>query len=104
MGNYQKSIRLLVFRLLWVALFYQLGRIIFYWSNSIIFHSAGIIEFLGGIRFDLSAIFYTNALIILAHTIPGRFKYGKTYQFISKLLFFSINIIFIATNFIDVEY
>lgn len=104
MNNYRKSIQLLVWRLLWVLLFYQVGRVLFYWSNRSILQLVGFSEFLGGIRFDLSAIFYTNALLILAHTIPGNFKYKKIYQFVLKLFFFLINIIFIATNFIDVEY
>lgn len=104
MNSYWSSIKILSKRLLLILLIYQLSRILFFWSNKFIFQSAVLGEFIGGLRFDLSAIFYTNALIIIGHTLPGNFKYKKTYQFILKLLFFVINAIFIATNFIDVEY
>lgn len=103
-SGYWQSIKVLILRLLMVLLFYQLGRLLFFWSNRLIFQSAGFMEFIGGLRFDLSAIFYTNALIILLHSLPGNFKYHKTYQLVLKWLFFIINLIFIATNFIDVEY
>lgn len=104
MKNYWSSIKTLIQRLLLVLLIYQLCRIVFYFYNKDVFHFVGLGEFLGGIRFDLSAIFYTNALFILAHAIPGKFKYGSLYQKILKISFFVVNLIFIATNFIDVEY
>lgn len=104
MNNYWLNIIVLFKRLMLVLIIYQLCRLFFYLNNSFVFQSAGILEFLGGIRFDLSAIFFTNALIIIAHTIPGNFKYKPIYQSVLKVLFVLINIIFIATNFIDVEY
>ncbi len=61
-------------------------------------------EFLGGIRFDLSAIFYTNAFFVLLQTVPGEFKYNLIYQKVIKIAFFVVNLIFISSNFIDVEY
>lgn len=89
---------------MWVLIFYQLSRVVFYFSNRQVFSSAGIREFFGGIRFDLSALFYVNALFILMHTVPGKFKYRKGYQKILKISFFLVNLIFLATNFIDAEY
>lgn len=104
MNSYGQSIKVLALRLLWVILFYQIARIVFYASNHFVFQTAGLREFMGGLRFDLSAIFYVNALIIIGHTIPGNFKYKKSYQLILKILFFVVNLVFLATNFIDVEY
>lgn len=95
---------LLAKRLLLVFGFYQLSRILFYLWNRTSFDSEGIREFLGGIRFDLSAIFYTNILFIIAHLIPGNFKYKPIYQKTLKIAFFTGNIIFLATNFIDIPY
>jgi len=104
MNNYRENIIVLLKRLGLVLLMYQLCRIIFFFYNRDVFHSAGLREFLGGVRFDLSAIFYTNALFILAHTIPGNFKYGKLYRKILKISFFTVNGIFLASNFVDAEY
>jgi phosphoglycerol transferase MdoB-like AlkP superfamily enzyme len=63
-----------------------------------------LINFVGGIRFDLSVIFYSNILIIILHTIPGNFKYSNGYQKILKHLFYWINLIFLGTNFVDFIY
>lgn len=104
MKLYLHSIKTLFLRLLLVIFLYQVCRVLFFWSNQVNFHSAGLIEFIGGIRFDLSVIFYTNALVILGHVIPGDFKYNLTYQRGLKILFFVVNLIFLATNFIDIEY
>ncbi len=60
--------------------------------------------FLGGLRFDLSAIAYINLLFVLAHSFTGNFKNNNTCQKIIKILFFSVNSLFIISNFIDIEY
>jgi len=104
MKNYLQSIQLLFKRLLLLVFIYQLSRVAFYLLNKSSFQNVGLIEFFAGFRFDLSAIVYINLIVILAHTILGDFKYNKTYQKIVKIIFFSANIIFIATNFIDIEY
>lgn len=104
MSNYQKSLKVLLMRLLIVLALYQFSRVLFYWNNGFVFEEAGIMEFLGGMRFDLSAIVYTNALVIFGHVIPGNFKYNKIYQTTLKLLFYVVNLLFLATNFIDIEY
>ncbi|MBE9468271.1 MAG: sulfatase-like hydrolase/transferase [Bacteroidetes bacterium] len=60
--------------------------------------------FFYGIRFDISAIVYTNVLIIILHVIPGNFKNRNIYQLISKILFVVVNSITLATNFIDSKF
>ncbi len=104
MKNYLSSIKLLLKRLAIIVLIYQLCRLAFYLLNISSFTSVSLIEFVAGFRFDLSAIVYTNLLIIIGHLIPGDFKYRSGYQKALKFLFFFINIIFIATNLIDIEY
>lgn len=104
MKNYKASILLLFKRLLLVLGLYQCCRILFYFWNRSSFGSAGLSEFAGGIRFDLSAIFYTNLLFIIAHLIPGNFKYTPIYQKILKFCFFGVNLIFLASNFVDIPY
>jgi len=104
MNNYKNNLIVLSKRLGLVLLMYQLCRIVFFFYNRHVFHSVGLREFLSGIRFDLSAIFYTNAIFILLHTVPGKFKYNAGYQKVLKILFFVANLIFLASNFVDAEY
>src|SRR5690606_25377636 len=104
MHKYWLNIIVLFKRLMLVLIICQLCRLFFCLNKSLVFQTAGLLEFLGGFRSDLPAMFFTNALIIIAHTIPGNFKYKPIYQSVLKVLFVLINIIFIATNFIDVEY
>lgn len=104
MNNYRSVILLLLKRLLLVFGLYQISRLVFYFWNHASFSSAGLGEFIGGMRFDLSAIFYTNSIFIIALLIPGNFKYRDWYQKIAKIAFFTVNLIFLATNFVDVQY
>jgi hypothetical protein len=60
--------------------------------------------FWGGIIYDLSAISFINLFFIVLHLIPGNFKYRKNYQKRLKIAFLVVNLVFIATNFIDFEY
>ncbi|MGC1632239.1 MAG: sulfatase-like hydrolase/transferase [Gelidibacter sp.] len=60
--------------------------------------------FLGGLRFDLSAIAYINLLFAFSHALPGKFKYNDLYQKALKIGFYCVNMVFILTNFVDFEY
>ena len=83
---------------------YSLVRILFVLFQWNSFNDFNLKTFLGGIRFDLSVIFYTNILVIALHTIPGNFKYKLGYQKALKWMFFSINLLFLSTNFVDFIY
>ncbi|WP_229335607.1 LTA synthase family protein [Flavobacterium sp. ALJ2] len=61
-------------------------------------------NFLGGVLFDFAAIAYINIIFMIAHLIPGKFKYKPRYQNILKISFYLVNLVFIATNFIDIIY
>lgn len=104
MKNYFKNIKLLSKRLFLVIIIYQICRLFFLIFNYKSFDSLNYSAFLGGLRFDLSAIAYINLLFILAHSIIGNFKNQKNYQKILKIFFFSVNSLFIISNFIDIEY
>ena len=101
---YVESLKTLAKRILYVTLFYSFCRILFVLFHYSTFDEINLINFLGGIRFDVSVIIYTNLLIIIGHSIPGGFKYEDPYQKILKLVFFLTNSIFLATNFIDFVY
>ena len=101
---YKDLIKLLLKRLLIVTFLYQVCRILFYAFNQNAFDKLDLSTFLGGLQFDLSAIGYINLIFILGHLIPGNFKYKPIYQKGLKITFYSVNLLFIATNFVDFEY
>ncbi len=108
MNNYFQNIKVLLKRLLIVLILYIVTRLYFYVLNYHFFNSVQFVSlmkmFFYGIRFDISAIAYTNLLIIILHVIPGNFKNNNTYQLITKILFVVINSIALATNFIDSKF
>lgn len=87
-----------------IILIYQLTRILFYLINFKLFDSFTFQTFAGGLIFDFAAISYINIVFLVAHLIPGNFKYTNKYQYILKISFYLINLLFIATNFIDIIY
>lgn len=99
---------LLIFRLFVVYILYFLCRILFVFINLSSFPGLGFSEFMGflfyGLRFDTSAIIYTNILIILMHIIPFKFRYNHYYQVVSKWLFYVVNSLAIIINMSDSIY
>jgi len=96
--------QLLLRRLLIVLVMYQLCRILFLLFNWEVFEGLDFYTFWGGLIFDFSAIAFINLIFILAHLLPGDLKSKPLYQKILKISFYLINLIFIATNFIDFQY
>lgn len=104
MNNYKRNIFILLKRILLVVLIYQVSRILFYAMNSFSFHVLNLKTIKGGLLFDLSAIAFLNSIFVIAHFIPGNFKYKTLYQKYLKISFYAVNLLFIATNFIDIIY
>lgn len=104
MNNYKSNIFILLKRILLVVLIYQVSRILFYAMNSFSFHVLNLKTIKGGLLFDLSAIAFLNCIFVIAHFIPGNFKYKTLYQKYLKISFYAVNLLFIATNFIDIIY
>ena len=104
MQNYFESIKLFIKRYFVVLFIYQICRLLFYSFNRNAFENISLKGFLGGIRFDLSAIAYINLIFAVFHFIPGDFKFKPLYQKILKIGFYFVNLIFILTNFVDFEY
>ena len=76
--------RLLVLRLLLAQMLYTLCRGIFYLYNRDLLDLSTTGEigriFVGGFRFDLSAILYTHLLLTLLSLLPLRVAYTSLYQ------------------------
>lgn len=104
MPHYRSSIKLLAQRTLLVFVAYQLCRLFFYAFNKSYFPAVDAGVFLGGLVYDLSAIGFINLIFIALHLPPGQFKYHPRYQKNLKIAFFVVNLVFIATNFVDFEY
>jgi len=88
-----------------VLIIYTICRVLFYIFNQSYFDTEGLFTaFLGGIRFDLSAIVYINAIYILLSLIPLPFRERKSYKRILEYLFLITNSFAILFNCIDIEY
>ncbi|HKZ37282.1 MAG TPA: hypothetical protein VJ184_06520, partial [Chryseolinea sp.] len=98
----------LFLRLLLAMFLFSLCRIGFYLFNTSYFPEMTFSHFLrilwGGLRFDLTALLYINALIILLTVIPFDFRFSPLYQSILKYLFFILNGIGIIANLADFIY
>ncbi|MGC8802929.1 MAG: LTA synthase family protein [Bacteroidales bacterium] len=96
-----------LYRLLIIYLLFSLSRLIFYLYNISHFDisfSRLLTIFWGGLKFDTTAILYTNLLFIALSILPFRFRHHPTYQKVLKYLFFVTNGIALMTNFIDIPY
>lgn len=98
----------LILRILLVYGIYSLTRLVFYLFNLDLFPEVTGSECLrimwGGLRFDTTAIIYTNLLVIVLHILPFKFRYAGWYQQVIKYVFYTFNIIAIAGNLIDTVY
>lgn len=104
MSNYKKNLVLFLNRFILIIVIYQVCRILFYFINLESFTNISIKIFAGGLLFDLAAVSYINIPFLIAHLIPGNFKYTVKYQRVVLILFYTVNLIFISTNFIDIIY
>ncbi|AFD08957.1 LTA synthase family protein [Solitalea canadensis] len=98
----------LLLRLLVIMLLMSVCRVIFYLVNRSLFPIDSVGHFFelmaGGVKFDLAAVFYTNALYIVAFLLPFRFRYNTIYQNVLKWIFYVSNGIALAANCIDFIY
>ncbi|MEJ8758655.1 sulfatase-like hydrolase/transferase [Pontibacter sp. H259] len=89
-------------------LLYTISRVLFYLFNKNLFAATGYTDFtsllIPGLRFDLSAVLYTNLLFIVMLLLPFRFRYNAGYQKALKYIFIVTNSITLAANLIDIVY
>lgn len=98
----------LFLRITLVLVLFQIGRIAFYYANIEAYPDMTFPRFLyimwGGLRFDISAVFYTNLLFILMQVLPFNFRYTSLYQRIGGYLFLISNSIILVANTADMAY
>ena len=83
---------------------YTTSRIFFFLNNRINLESFSCIDFIEGIRFDLSALVYINIPILILLLFPTKLRHNKDYIKFTNSLFYILNFIFIVFNNIDIEY
>ena len=88
----------------WLLILYSLLRLVFLLYNHGHFPDAGLRHFLGGIRFDLSAICYLNLPIIAALLLPLNVARKKGYRRIVNGCFIAVNSLAIGAALIDTAY
>ena len=98
----------LFLRILIVFLLFTVCRIGFYLFNMSYFPGMTFGEFMvilaGGIRFDMTAIFYTNMLFIFLMIVPFPIRFNPGYQTVVKWVFYFFNGVALAMNVADFIY
>ena len=104
MTNYYQIIKIFGKRILVVVALYQLARLFFLFFNRSSFFNINAKLFFGGLVYDLSAIGFVNLIFVLLFLMPFRFIYAPSYQKVIRILFYTVNLVVITTNFVDIEY
>ncbi len=98
----------LVLSLLLVMAIYSFSRICFYLFNTSFFPGMTLPRFawilVGGLKFDLAAVLYTNSLFILLLILPFAFRFTTWYKQILTWTFIIVNSVALAVNTADFVY
>ena len=99
---------MLLWRLLLAFAMLTLARVIFLWHNADLLHledlSSTLLAFRGGVRFDLAALVYLNALMLLLHFLPQRWSSQRWGQRLLRWTYLIPNILGLMANMTDVVY
>lgn len=102
------NIQLLIVQFVFLLLLYSLLRLGFFLFNKELFPDTSISAFWlmmqGGVKFDIAALLYINALYILMVILPVPFKFSSIWQGLSNIVFIVFNAVGIALNLIDFAY
>ncbi len=91
-------------RLGYLLVLYTTSRIFFYINNTHTFINPSFLDFLEGIRFDISALVYINIPLLLLLILPHNLRTKNYFHKITNWIFYVVNIPFILLNNIDIEY
>lgn len=91
-------------RIFYLLIIYSSSRVLFYLFNSEYFSDNILLSLIEGIRFDISALFYINAIPLLLLLFPINLRENKSYQKFTNFIFYLLNIPFILANNADIEY
>ena len=91
-------------RILILLALYSSSRIYFYLNNNDTIDTHYFLEFVAGLRFDISALVYINIPLFILLLLPHNLRSGKKYRKLTNYLFYIVNIPFLLMNNIDIEY
>jgi len=94
----------LIYKLLCLLVLYSITRIIFYTNNLSFFENVIFLDFIEGVRFDLSALIYINLLYFLFRFISFKYRNIDLIHNIGKYFFITSNTLFIILNNVDIVY
>ncbi len=87
---------------------YMLSRWMFYYANIGSFQDVTMGDMMtmswGGLRFDVSALCYLNALCIIMQFLPLKCRHTARYQRVVKVIFLIVNILGVVVNVADIAY
>ncbi len=88
-----------------VMVIFSVCRIFFFLVNHDYFQDTTFSHFMnlmkGGLKFDLSALLYTNCIYFIMQILPFPFRYNNKYQTVAKWIFLVTNSIVIIMNCMD---
>jgi hypothetical protein len=91
-------------RILILLALYSTSRIYFYLNNKETIDPHYFLEFIAGLRFDISALVYINIPLFILLFLPHNLRAGKNYHKLTNWLFYVVNIPFLLINNVDIEY
>ena len=91
-------------RILILLALYSTSRIYFYLNNKESIDPHYFLEFIAGLRFDISALVYINIPLFILLFLPHNLRAGKNYHKLTNWLFYVVNIPFLLINNVDIEY
>ena len=97
-------LRQALIRIALTLLFFSTCRLLFYIFNSTILPSATALDFLYGLKFDLSAAMYVNTLVWLTYILPLSIRLKIGYLFFQKITFIVSNFIALSFELGDIGY
>lgn len=99
---------LLMWRIVLALLMLTVARCIFLWHNADLLHlestAATLRAFQGGLRFDLAALVYLNALTLVLHFLPQRWTAQRWGRTLLRWTYLVPNIVGLIANMADVVY
>ncbi|MEC4003663.1 LTA synthase family protein [Flavobacterium sp. SUN052] len=100
--------KILIYRIIIAYVFYFIARLLFFIYNFKLVKIESIADFVSlsyhGLAFDTTTLIYCNSLFIVLSLLPLVINTKKAFQKVLFYLYFSTNLFFYATNFIDFIY
>ena len=82
-------------RIIYLLGFYSVSRFFLFLNNLDSFSTISLVEFLEGLRFDISALLYINLPLLILLLFPTNLRIRKSYRKFTNIIFYVVNIPFL---------